>query len=308
MIYTKKLSSALTILFLISTNSIVFWAENNYEWKYELYEKNVDTYCSAYKKDKIIHTLNEEKEYPNIDKEYEKMQEEWYIIWYWNNIWNYFWSYISKTASDDIDEIDLAKVLYRKRMDKIYNCATTLVYTKTIDSIKKDIKWTPELTSKLEKKLDRLKEDKIKNLSDEECKVSSEINDIYIKNIVLNQSTYELCKYNYYLNYLQDFNKDFIWWLVIWKVVDTENKPLSTKSALEQFDIKSSRISIEINDSFDFFPKVFEAYAQYENFLILHLYLDLVIKQDYLSLREMLHRTLNPLNQLWYRIINAMSK
>lgn len=308
MIYTKKIFSALTILFLLSTNSIVFWAENNYEWKYELYEQNVDTYCSAYKKDKIIHTLNDEKEYPNIDKEYEKMQEEWYIIWYWNNIWDYFWSYISKTASDDIDEIDLAKVLYRKRMDKIYNCATTLVYTKTIDSIKTDIKWTPELTSKLEKKLDRLKEDKIKNLSDEECKVSSEINDIYIKNIVLEQSTYELCKYNYYLNYLHDFNKDFIWWLVIWKVVDSENKPLSTKGVLEQFDIKSSRISIEITDSFEVFPKVFEAYSQYENFLILHLYLDLVIKQDYLSLREMLHRTLNPLNQLWYRIINAMSK
>jgi hypothetical protein len=33
-----------------------------------------------------------------------------------------------------------------------------------------------------------------------------------------------------------------------------------------------------------------------------------LLKDDYLSLREKLHKTLNPINQVVYKIMNAMKK
>jgi len=91
-------------------------------------------------------------------------------------------------------------------MDDIYGCATNITYYKSLQLIKDDlIKKNPELNSKLQNKLDeriRQIETEINN-NNSKCKITSEKNNSIIKKSVLKQTTYEFCKYSFYLEYLK---------------------------------------------------------------------------------------------------------
>jgi hypothetical protein len=50
----------------------------------------------------------------------------------------------------------------------------------------------------------------------------------------------------------------------------------------------------------------FQSYIDYENNYPVHLFLE-IIKEDFIVLRRKLHETLNPINQVVYKISNAMS-
>ncbi|MDF1682926.1 MAG: hypothetical protein P1U46_04400 [Patescibacteria group bacterium] len=191
--------------------------------------------------------------------------------------------------------------MYRKNMDKIYDCATTYIYVKSIESIEESIKNTPNLKTKLEKKLEDLKNRKIDDLDDKKCNIKKDNKEIYIKKYVLNQTTYELCRYNYYLSYLEEYNKNIGSSLPDY-ITKNENKQdykeILLEDVLESYSFKKSKIDEEIQSSFEVFPKVFSAYSQYENYLTIHLYMDLILKQDYISIRELLHKSIKPINQL----------
>ncbi|MDP2396643.1 MAG: hypothetical protein Q8S84_04390 [bacterium] len=51
----------------------------------------------------------------------------------------------------------------------------------------------------------------------------------------------------------------------------------------------------------------FHALTEYENNISIHFLLEL-IKDDYIILREKLHEVINPINQVVYKISNAMRK
>jgi hypothetical protein len=51
----------------------------------------------------------------------------------------------------------------------------------------------------------------------------------------------------------------------------------------------------------------FETYVDYENNYPVHILLE-VIKEDFKILRRKFHETISPLNQVVYKISNAMSK
>jgi len=100
----------------------------------------------------------------------------------------------------------LAKEQYRKNMDDIYGCATNIVYYKSLQLIKENlITKNPKLNSRLQNKL----VEKIRQIETEisnnsaKCKITSEKNDSIIKKSVLKQTTYEFCKYSFYLEYLK---------------------------------------------------------------------------------------------------------
>jgi len=68
-----------------------------------------------------------------------------------------------------------------------------------------------------------------------------------------------------------------------------------------------SEINDEITHTYKVFPYAYDAYTEYENNITIHFLLEL-IKEDYIVLREKLNKVLNPINQVVYKISNAMRK
>ena len=70
---------------------------------------------------------------------------------------------------------------------------------------------------------------------------------------------------------------------------------------------KLNAIDSEIERTYNTYPIVFQAYNDYENNITSHILLDL-LQQDFKVFRLWLHKTLNPLNQVIYKISNAMRR
>jgi len=70
---------------------------------------------------------------------------------------------------------------------------------------------------------------------------------------------------------------------------------------------KKQQIQKEIENINKTFPVVYKAYSEYENNITAHVLLEL-LRDDYNLLREKLHKNLNPINQVVYKISNAMRK
>lgn len=263
----KKYFTIITLLiFLLSSKSIFAEWEENCETKkwFELYNCRVPKLCSDYKSEKpVIKTT-----------EYYEASEK-----YW---------------------IDEAKGTFRTNMNNIYSCWMLKSQKKSYETIKKLVRneksW--KLANKVLKKIDY----KLKSIDESFQKLQCKNvwkKDVYNKIVVLKQTTYELCKYSNYVEYLRDYysylpnirpNKESFW-------VD------------ELIDIKE-HIEDEINDelehNFKVFPIVFNAYSEYENNFPIHVLLEL-IRDDLITFRDKFYQTISPINQVAYKISNAMS-
>lgn len=281
----KKIILIILFFFIISfetalwNNTKSFSTEN----KFDLYKKRVENFCSDYKKtdskNEIIYTLNESKYFFDL----EKNKPTWFKIW---------------------DDLKIAKQQYEKNMDDIFECATLSSYQRWLEMIKNSlIKQNPKLNSRLKSKI----EQKVKELKNKmnklwwNCKIKNNWNNL-VKFAVLNQTTYETCKYNFYLEYLKEFNND------LKNLVDTsKEKNIPILSFTKKYNEKINMINSEIEHTYKTFPLVLQAYNDYENNISNHILLEL-IKEDYEVFRIWLHKTLNPINQVIYKISNAMRK
>ena len=246
---------------------------------YDLYKFQVENYCKEYKKtdknNEIIMVLDEWKYFKDLWKQKPDTK------------------FLENTIKD-----------YKKNMDGIYGCATYSAYYRTLKTIKEEIiKRNPKLSSRLSWKLDqKMKEiqQKIKSL-DWNCKLGSKKNN-FVKKAVLNQTTYETCKYNFYLEYLKDYSKN------ISSIVDTNSQEsIQIKALSDKMSSKLADIDAEIENTYRTFPIAYQAYNDYENNIWSHVYLEL-LKEDYKTFRLGLHKTLNPINQVVYKISNAMRR
>lgn len=284
----KKISTIIIISILINITqiNISFWEAKTMSDKswYSLYKERITNFCSEYKTNdnnsETIYLIWKDEQFLDLDT---------------NSSWKY------KSWND----VALAKEQYRKNMDNIYNCATKLSYYRWLKTIKNDLIWkNPKLKSILEKKLDTKMQEIELSISQgsNKCKISSEKNNSIIKKSVLKQTTYELCKYNFYLEYLKEFNEN------ISTLNESNNNDLVyINSILKKENEKKSEISKEIIDIYKTYPVAFKAYSEYENNITIHILLEL-LREDYKLLREWLHKSINPINQVVYKISNAMSK
>jgi len=262
----------LVLLIFLSTYNIVQTEE-----LYKSYKNRVDYICKQYKGEKSIFQTTD----------YEKISS-----WDW---------------------ISYAKKLYKENMNNIYKCAIISTKIKSINEIKDLIKQNTILTKKLKNKLDN----RVKKLTLtakalwkqwKKCwKINKNNNNPTQKLEVLKQATYELCKYHSYLEYLKEYNS------IISNIV---NEDWEKKDEVKSYNIsniikieneKKSEIDSEINRVYEIFSIAFNAYSQYETNIAIHLRLEL-IKDDYITYREKLHKVLNPINQVVYKIANAMKK
>lgn len=269
----KKIFQVSAILIIIFIN---FWNKiyatdtksSPYSLKsgYSLYKERVKNICEQYKT---------KKELLKIDDSFDEI-----------------------TESYDLDEI---KNKHITNMNNIYKCALLWVQKKSLLLIKDDlIKKNPILLEDIWPKIDS-KISKLEMTSSTlKCKNSDDKSSI-IKLNVLQQSTYETCKYVIYLEYLKEYNDKLS--AVLWEKKDK----YSIEEVLSKQNEQVNELDKEIEHTYKVFPMVFHALTEYENNISIHFLLEL-IKDDYVTLREKLHEVLNPINQVVYKISNAMRK
>lgn len=198
------------------------------------------------------------------------------------------------------DLIDIKKI-HQTNMNNIYKCWILSIQKKSFELTKKIlIKPNPDLKDRLEQKID----EKISliwlSLVKLKCNEFNEKNSI-LKLNVLKQVTYETCKYVNYLEYLKEKNT------IIANIAPEDKDEYAINEIYEIENRYNKAIDEEIKHVYKIFPLAFHAYTEYENNVVIHLLLE-VIKEDYIVIREKLHQVLNPINQVVYKISNAMRK
>lgn len=204
------------------------------------------------------------------------------------------------------------KNTHRNNMNNIYKCAILSTQKKSLNLIKKDFNNSfnikQDLDWKIEKKITQI-DFSMKALK---CNNIKDKNSIQKLN-VLSQATYQTCKYINYLEYLKIYNTnvDNITSYSNKKTKRELNKKPSKNNNIKDIITKKkdeiNKINLEIEHTYRVFPLAFQAYTEYENNITIHFLLNL-IKVDYINLRKSLHKALNPINQVIYKISNAMQK
>lgn len=290
-----KISAALILLFWIFFWSFRLFAdESKFTW-YELYEFRNKESCTQYKPEKPIFAA---------ENDYEDL---------WNfedDKWNKSWD---KHAIDGND-LDVAKSQYKNTMNSIYKCALLSAQERSIKFIMETLKEQNEVTAytkEYDAKKKRLEIARKANdclNTNKTTKQNDQIN-------VIRQATFEICKYNNYLEYLYEYNS------VIANVLEQDKKSvangwnpddqlsstynMSLIASLEKQ--KKAEIKSEIERAYKIFPIAFQAYTEYENNLPVHDLLTM-LKNDFIEYRLDLHKNLNPINQVVYKISNAMKE
>ncbi|MDR2411672.1 MAG: hypothetical protein LBD88_03755 [Candidatus Peribacteria bacterium] len=201
-------------------------------------------------------------------------------------------------------------------MDGIYDCAVSLVNLRALKLVKDLISKSPKVSSRLNSKIDQQinqVEQKISS-NQKKCKVTSEKSDNIIKKSVLKQTTYEYCRYSFYLEYLKE-EYDKVSVLTSSGTSTTDGGASTTDGGasipigqiIKSFGQSMSEIDQEAIDIVKAYPITFKSYSEYENNLAVHILLEL-LREEFLVLREELHKVLNPMNQVVYKIANAMKK
>lgn len=290
--------------------SIVFWyyslsaEEKDLSW-YDLYLERNKQLCTQYKPDKPIFRTDEypeqKKDAPEDGKSYENFGDKNAIDW---------------------NDLEVAKYQYKESMNNIYKCALLNAQERSINLIMINLweeKEVTALTKQYESKLNRLQAARDIN----KCDNTNKLNKTNDQKNVIQQTTFEICKYNNYLEYLLEYNS------VIANVIEQdkkskENTTLGNKIAnsvspdkiTETYNItaianlekkKKQDINDEIERAYKIYPIAFQAYTEYENNLPVHDLLTM-LRNDFIEFRLDLHKNLNPINQVVYKISNAMKE
>lgn len=260
----KIIIISIPIIFSFCFITFKIFADNE-SW-YKLYQKRVDKICWQYKTLSTVYTT----------KKYEEVKDD--INW---------------------ENIEKAKELYKENMNNLYKCMIIGIQYSSYFNIRKLIENEPVLKSSIWKQIENKKNKLVSWNSKLKCNLP--IDDINTINKLqyLTQTTYELCKYHSYLEYLREYNTDFSNFEIKEDILVEDLNEMQQK--------KINEIDEEITHIYKVFPVAFNAYKQYEDNYTTHIYLEL-IKQDYISLRKNLHNSINPINQVVYKIANAMKK
>jgi len=234
---------------------------------YKLFNERITNVCNQYKPEKELLTIKDEYEEIN---------------------WNYSFETLKKR--------------YKKNMNNVYKCALIITQKNSLTLIKKDlINKNPLLLDRVWQKIDS-EMDKLDVINSTLwCTQSNEESSI-IKLNVLQQYTYETCKYLAYLEYLKEIDKNGFK-----SILPEQQEDYAIWNIISTIRQRDKEISDEIEHTYKVFPMAFHAYTEYENNITIHFLLEL-IKDDYLIIKEKLHEVLNPINQVVYKISNAMKK
>jgi len=282
----------LHILFFL----IILWQINiSFAVTYDDYKDNVAKVCNnwEYKNNKV---------YKNTDF-YLKAED------YKNN--SIFWAYFTNTK--ELFPLDWVKKIYIDIQNNIYKCgmyqAQINAYNMASNAIRREKKWllNDSIGKVIESKKKLIKNKIINN----KCKTNKD--EELSKHQVLDQSTYELCNYIFYLDYLNNWYYNEIsnmaWFDNLnssWINSQDKNQSIQTQLLASQTSSIKQNIENEVQYSYNMYNMAFDAFSEYDSFLAIHIMLE-IIKQDYIVFRDTFYSAISPINQVWYKVIHAMS-
>ncbi|MCP4523154.1 MAG: hypothetical protein GY828_02950 [Candidatus Gracilibacteria bacterium] len=203
------------------------------------------------------------------------------------------------------DLID-AKSIYKENMNNIYKCAILGAQERSINKVLDGLKQSKK-ASAFSQELVKKKGLLTKSRKVNKCKNTNTSSRVQDKKSVLMQTTLELCKYNNYLEYLYEYNS------VIANVIAQDAQLSSLKGTYDISTLakkekeKKAQIRAEIERAYKLHPIAFQTYVEYETNFPIHEMLTL-IRKDFIGFRSALDQALTPINQVGYKIVNAMKK
>lgn len=245
---------------------------------YSLYTCRVENICEQYKSEKPVYNSESYSSADGSEGEYHGQL-------------------------DNAPALTSAKKLYRENMNNIYKCAMIQSQRNTLSTLTDMISLEASgqlgdtIWGQITERIHRLE------LSGETlgCSFSDE-KSIQNKLNILNETSYEACKYTSYLEYLRVYYQNF--------ANNIPENSTQTSFPIGQFPAMingtQDDIAQEIAHTYQIFPYAYQAYSEYENYYPIHFMLE-VIRGDFIILRQRLYETLMPMAQLAYKVINAMS-
>lgn len=202
---------------------------------------------------------------------------------------------------------------YKENMNSIYKCAIIGAQKNSLYRIKQkllQLDKTWDIKKTIEPKINELILSLNTTGKNNEC-INIDTNTVFNKLSILKQTTYLTCDYNFYMEYLKSYYNNPANALGITKEdldrTDTDNKAILITEA-DQISIGiQKQINTEIERAYKIFPIAYHAYSEYENNFPIHFLLEL-LKEDFYILRQKLDEVLNPINQVVYKISNAMKE
>lgn len=247
---------------------------------YDNYKKNVEEHCQSYKENKPVINIEDYK----ISWEFETWQtlNDFYILD--STIWK-----------------------YKEDMNNIYKCWIIMTQINSMNLILKKLWVNNEINKSLSQRMQTQKTKLEMMYKNNKC-INTDKDNLNYRLNILKQTTYETCRYNFYMEYLKDYY-DNIDLVNLKYSTNPEEKPKSISAEwynqlLNQYITK---IDYEISRAYYLFPLSFHAYVEYENYFPIHILL-VLIKEDFIKFREKYHKVISPINQVVYKIANAMSK
>lgn len=292
---SKKIIQLLLILITGFYNLPLFWAEWNEE-AFKLYTERVTDIClKKYKSDTTI--------YENATY---KRAEEYKVENTSPETWEVTYTNASKLS---LAAFDSAKEIFNTTISNMYKCSILWVQTKQLEIVKeliwRDKTWyiKNEIGPKIESRISK-NEMSIQSLK---CNDSPKQKWRDIKTDVLKETTYETCKYVMYIEYLKTYYNNTENILNIDKKSDDVSQKFPIEYIAQTIASANARFTEEKERVMELQPMVFSAYVEYENNYLTHLYLEL-IKTDFSIIRSRWNAAISPINQVVYKISNAMKK
>ncbi len=309
--------------------SFIFWIFNtsfaeNAASDYAIYKNRVDNkeICAKYKPGEGISSLlKNETVYENPDS----------ATWTWNE------QASTRTWINNSFDAPFikAKWTYKTNMNNMYKCALLKIQIKELQNVQKLIKvdttWEiwKSIDQKIASKITKLQTLAIDWRGSGSC-TNTDKNKEFDKKEVLQNVTYETCKYVTYLDFLRSYYKNTSNLLKQDPIYEDKENPTAEKMANSLIDSSKSinnwlaainwvstidsisatynKIWIDINSeekhAIETFPVAFQSYNEYAYNFPLHVLLQ-IVKEDLIIFRDKLNAVLNPINQVVYKISNA---
>lgn len=205
--------------------------------------------------------------------------------------------------------IQKAVEVYKENMNSIYKCAIIWAQKNSLFRLL-DLPVNENVKKSIEPKIQNLIQKLDITANANKC-LNIDTSTVFNKLSILRQTTYLTCDYNFYMEYLKThYNNpaNALW--IDQKELDSKNeevKEYSLQEAANKITSAQNNIYQEISQAHKVFPIAFHAYSEYENNFPIHFLLEL-LKEDFYIFREKLHNVLNPINQVVYKISNAMKE
>lgn len=277
--------SILAVLILIFGWYIINAEESEIPTWYTLFTNRNEEICKPYTPENPIFSTTQ---FPNLNEDIPENE---------------------KIYSVSDNDLEVAQKIYINNVNSIYACAMLWAQERSINFIMDEL-WEAKQTGALNKAYTAQLENIQRLREENKCLNTNKSNKPLDKKNMLNQVTYQLCTYNNYLEYLREYNS--ITANIVQQDKDlpdgekvTQNYNITDITKLERE--KKSLIDKEIKKAYDLYPIALKTYNEYETNLPIHDLMTL-IQKDYVDLRLELHKNLNPINQVVYKISNAMQE